>query len=419
MARLTPETACYDAKPRLPLLAPRLWPLTVALATSISAAFVPVPGAQDRSVSAKPVAQDSKSVAGQEGKLEFRVIDARDRTPLANVSIVVFTADVGHATALTTHEDGFCSFAIPKHTSRFPPFLGISARKEGFVHVQVTLLGGELDTKLPESYTLALEPGAQIGGTVRDRRGRPVAGALVYVWLEREKLRNAREQVFLDDDYHLVTDDQGRWKYTMIPDDLSVKDRLSFRVIHPDYVSESLSYRRSLPIAELSGLTSVMVMQDGVPLTGRVVNSRRLPVVGARVFLQGPGYIIDPTLLTPEQLGCLQKETDADGRYRFGHIEPGEHKVTVEAQGYIRQDAPVVVEAKSEHAEIRLTSVEEMEEAAQVARLQFDRMLAADEIAGPNDIPQEWVLNGILVVAAGIILIWTLSRWRVRRRVST
>ena len=132
----------------------------------------------------------------------------------------------------------------------------------------------------------------------------------------------------------------------MMPGNLSAKDRVNFRLIHPDYVSEPFLYQRTLPIEELCNLTSIMVMEDGVALTGRVVNSRGLPVAKARVFLPVWGYDINSASLTPEQADCLLTETDGDGRYRFGHIEPSVREVMVEAQGYVRQNARVVVEAE-------------------------------------------------------------------------
>jgi hypothetical protein len=413
MGRVDPAAECRGRTVRLPRVWTMMWPLMVALMTTGWGPAVRSQGDPGRAAGPRSGAKGSDPLARQENALEFRVVDARDKTPLSDVSIVVVAAEVTGATTLATDEDGHCRIAIPKRVTQF---VGISARKEGFVPVRVAWSGHDIGAVLPESYTLALEPGTPIGGIVRDTLGRPVVGALVYVWFEREQPRNEWECVFLEDDYHVETDAHGGWRCTMMPDSLSVKDRLMFRLIHPDYVSEPVGYRRSLPIEKLRRMTSVMVMEDGVALTGRVVNSRGLPVMGARVRLQGPGFMINSALLTPEQADCLQTETDADGRYRFRHIEPGERQVMVEAREYVRLDARVVAGARLEPAEIRLTSVEEMEEAARVARLDSERMLEVEEEAGPNDIPQRWVMNGILIVVAGVSLILILWRWILERR---
>jgi hypothetical protein len=253
----------------------------------------------------------SNSPASKAHILQFRVVDARTKAPLSDVSIVLIAGGAVGGTALRTGEHGRCRIEMPEHLA---PFLGISARKEGFVPVRVEWRGPRIDAVLPDAYTMALEAGTSIGGTVRDTRGQPVAGARVYVWLERERPGPAREHIYLEDGYHVETDAQGRWRCSMMPADLVPNDRLLFRLIHPDYVSEPLAFRRNLPIYELRAMTAVMVMEDGILLTGRVVNSGGQPIVGARVVLQVPGFEVNPDRLTPDQAACMRAETDADGR---------------------------------------------------------------------------------------------------------
>ena len=206
-----------------------------------------------------------------------------------------------------------------------------------------------------------------------------------------------------------------------MPHDLSRKDRLIFRVVHADYVSEAVGFRRSLPVKELRRMTSVMVVQDGVALTGRIVNSRGLPVAKARVILQEPGFMINPTALSTVQAACLQRDTDADGHFQFEHVETGERQIMVEAPGCVRQEARVDAGAKATHAEIGLKSVEEVEQAAQVVLGDFERKLAIEQEFGPNAIPQKWVMNGILLFAAGLsltVILWRSISGRRSRRAS-
>jgi protocatechuate 3,4-dioxygenase beta subunit len=371
-----------------------MWPLLVAVL-----------------MTASPQGEPGRADGPQERTLELRVIDARDRAPLPDVSVAVGTDELVRLAPLTTDHDGRCRIAIPRRAAQF---VGIFARKEGFVPVRVAWRDREVAAGLPRSYTLAMRPGTPIGGTVRDTRGRPVAGALVYVWFERRPQANEREQPHLDDDYHLQTDAEGRWRCTMMPADLGAKDHLMVRLIHPDYVSEPIAYRRKPPIDELRGMTGVMVMEDGVPLTGRVVDSRGLPVAGARVVLLEPSYVVDPDLLTPEQAGCMRAKTDADGRFRFGHVRPGECAFSVDGPGYVRNDARAVAGEGSDPVEIRLTSEDEMAAAARAARLGMEQALAAEENAGPNDIRPEWIIRGVLIVGACIAAGLVLTSWRRR-----
>jgi hypothetical protein len=388
-----------------------LWPSLVAL---LIAAWGTAVGSQADPGRARSATRGPESPATQGRALELRVVDARHKTPLSDVSIVVVTSQATGVASLATDQTGRCRIAIPNQPTSF---FGISARKEGWVPVRVAWDGQDIGAILPESHIVALEPGTPIGGTVVDTRGRPVAGALVYLSLEREQTSNVREHVFLGDEFHVETDAHGRWRCMMMPADLGENDCLMFRLIHRDYVSEPLIFRRSLPNAQLRGMTSVMILEDGVALAGRVVDSRGLSVADARVFLQVPGYFINPDSLTPEQAGCLLTRTDAAGRFRFGHLERGEREVMVEAPGYVRRNAQVVAGTSSEPAEIRLTSVGEMEEAARQARLDAERQLAAEEDGGLNDIPQDSVITGILIAVAGLGLIFVAWRWIAWRRV--
>ena len=61
-------------------------------------------------------------------------------------------------------------------------------------------------------------------------------------------------------------------------------------------------------------------------------------------------------------------------------------------------------------------SVERMEEAARVAHLHFERVLAVEKNAGPNDPPQEWVMYGVLIGVTSVSLIWISWRWKMGRR---
>src|SRR5262249_10228225 len=100
--------------------------------------------------------------------------------------------------------------------------------------------------------------------------------------------------------------------------------------------------------------------------------------------------------------------------YRFGHIEPGEHKVSVDAQDYLNRNVRVVVGPGPEPAEIRLTSMEE-------SRREYEQVLATQwdgkDGHGPNDFPEKWLMKGVFVVGAAIAVASLISRrWRVRRR---
>lgn len=404
--------------------APRVWsmmrPWMVALTIVGWGPAVSSNGDPGRPAGPKSAAEAPGPPASRVRILDFRVVDARDGTPLPDVSIVVLAAGMAPATNLATDGDGHCRITFPVRARRY---VGVSARKEGFVPVRVVWRGPDLDAGLPESYTLAIEPGRPIGGVVRDTRGGPIAGAKVYIYLQSKGFRNEREQVYLEDGYYVETDAQGRWRFAMMPDHFDEGENrpiLAFRLTHPDFESEPLAYERRLSTVALRELTGLMVMEDGVPLTGRVVNSRGLPVGKARVFLQTPGILYDPALLRPEQMAYLLTESEADGRFLLGHIKPGGRWVRVEARGYAPRNAQIDAGATPEPTEIRLATTREMEEAGRLAVQELERSAAASrdesDDVDRNGAARDWLVIGILValaVVCGASLIswlWSIER---------
>jgi len=347
--------------------------------------------------------------------LEFRVVGARDNSPLPDVSIVVSTFWPQKTQNFATDPDGRCRIPVP---TRATDFFQISVRKEGMVPIRVDWSGREDVATLPESYTLPLTSGTSIGGTVRNQRGEPIPDAHVYVWLEYARSENHRDRVYLGDGYYVTTDALGKWRCAMMPADLSDKDYLGFHLFHPDYLSNTAAHdRQHSSVDELRTMSSEMVMEDGVSLTGRVVDLRGRPLREAQLFIQEPGpYPVDPESLSPDEAARLLARTDADGWYRFGHVEPGEYMVGADAEGHARRFGKVVASASPERNEIRLPTLEEADEIARRTRHEFARILEKQEAQRPKDIPQRWVLYGFLIVAGGVVLIAGVRRWIADRQ---
>jgi hypothetical protein len=197
MGRIHPATEWRGRTMQLPRVWSMMLPLIIASMPAGWGRGAPLQGKPGRAAAPGYASEGFDSLARQEDTLEFHVVDARDKTPLPDVSIVVVAANPGviQRTTLATDADGHCRIAIPKNAKSF---VGISARKEGFVPIRVAWSGNDIGAELPDSYTVALEPGTPIGGVVHDTLGRPVSGALVYVWLEREQRGDEREQIFLE-----------------------------------------------------------------------------------------------------------------------------------------------------------------------------------------------------------------------------
>jgi protocatechuate 3,4-dioxygenase beta subunit len=287
--------------------------------------------------------------------LEFCVIAAEDGEPLPDVALAVLLyAGPGKMQRREEATDarGRCRIEIPGGPWAF---VSISARKEGFVPVRAGWGEGRRRAGPPASYTLRLERGTTIGGLVRDEQGRPIAGARVYPLLAGRKGRRSEpEEVYLGDDYFVETDAAGRWRCAMMPADLGKEDQVGFGLAHPDFMGDThRGYPRALPIERLRDQSGVFVMHKGVPVSGRVLDSQGRPIAGAAVAL-GLGYSA-----SEEEFGNLRTRTDAGGRFRFAHAEPGPQRLMAEADGFAPGRQEVAAGAGMAAVELRLASWQE------------------------------------------------------------
>ena len=121
----------------------------------------------------------------------------------------------------------------------------LSARRDGMVPIKLYLRHSLVrETQVPRSYTLAMEPGTSIGGTVRDEAGQPIDG--VSIALYENKQDDDARQVY---DFPAITarsDRQGRWRIDLIPEAFDLA-RLHFEFSHSEYLSsiDSLTFSRS------------------------------------------------------------------------------------------------------------------------------------------------------------------------------
>ena len=110
--------------------------------------------------------------------LDLRVVERDGETPVAGVAIVSLPGRKNEpAFRGATDEQGRCSVPVPSDIEKTRHF-AVRAWKDGFVPVRV--LWGYTRSfefeRVPASYTVILDRGTTIGGTVRDEQGRPIAG---------------------------------------------------------------------------------------------------------------------------------------------------------------------------------------------------------------------------------------------------
>ncbi len=264
------------------------------------------------------------------GVLEFQVVNQATREPIAGADLEI---RIGSQTRPdVTNEQGRCRI---EYGSPRPEYFSIRASKPGFVPMRAAW---PLNTPIPGSYTLALEPGTSIGGIIQDEDGKPIEGATVYLLVSSGG--ELKDVAIRDQPYK--TDAAGRWRCDIMPAKL---DDILIRLAHPDYVSDDMYGRTPKPpLAQLRDMTGVMVMKKGVALTGRVLDTEGRPVEGASV-MQGAMRLGTEYPTT---------RTDKEGRFRFQNARPGEMILTVQAAGYAPELKKLAVQKGTVPLEFRL-----------------------------------------------------------------
>jgi beta-lactamase regulating signal transducer with metallopeptidase domain/uncharacterized GH25 family protein len=205
--------------------------------------------------------------------------------------------------------------------------------------------GGDPKTPIPDEATIKLQPGESLGGIIQDEQGRPVEGAIVYLWSHNYKHQDSHELLF---DLRAVTGPDGRWHTGGAP--TTTGDLLGFYILHPDYLSdrEYVSGRERPPITDFRAGKAVSVLKKGVPIEGRVVDAKGKPVEGATVIsTDHPNSLIDhedPYVVL----------TDANGRFRTWQVKPGDWHLVVLAKGHAPGAREVTVGTAIPFEEIRL-----------------------------------------------------------------
>lgn len=291
---------------------------------------VPVVRASDGPRADLPVAAVKTGASSQPPsapEVEIRVVRKEDGQPLAGATVEARFYREGYTDRLAlTDADGRCRIAVPVAE---PTFLILGAMKDGFIP-----MGAAWDQKdvrdgpiPPLTYTFPMIRGMTSGLRVQDERGNPIAGVKVVPWFMGKLAGSGKERFYASEAVGSSTDAQGRWRADVLPAETGPKDKLMFRLIHPDFVSDRAGFSRSLTIEEARAGAGVLVMKTGVPVAGRVVDPAGRPVVGAAVAL---GY-------SNSDGDCDRARTDADGRFRFAHVDAGERShlnLGVEAAGH-------------------------------------------------------------------------------------
>jgi beta-lactamase regulating signal transducer with metallopeptidase domain/peroxiredoxin/protocatechuate 3,4-dioxygenase beta subunit len=298
------------------------------------------PSARAQEAKLQPKSSATTQPATADGRhLDVTVIDQQTRQPIEGMRLAPLIDGKHQPVPTITDAAGRARIALPAGAV----YMNLWAKKDGYVPTVAVWNSFRGLDPIPQQYTMPVERGTVIGGTVVDEMGAPVAGAIVNLsmrWPEERGEFRVSAQVY---DYPVKTDAQGKWRCDVAP---SKAQEVGLRLSHPEFVSDRL-YRGSTPIDQLRKLTAVVVMKKGVRMAGRVVDENGKPISTAIVSLGGRPYGQHP----PEA------RTDAGGQFTLPPCARGTHAPLITtAANHAPDMRDLQVEADMTDLEVRLSA---------------------------------------------------------------
>ena len=291
---------------------------------SQTAAPSKTPGPSSRVLDSPPAAQvppPGAVEAPQPGRtLNLEVVSGADHLPLPGAVVwVQVNWSQPRISQGKTDDEGRYTIALPGGETSF---FQVAVVHPGFAPIEVAWGGAE---PIPDAYTVSLERGVVIGGTVREEQGRPIAGARVHLRVGATPPHGGRER-YPGPETEIaaaVTDDQGRWRSDALPASAAPGVKLELLTTHPDHIA----LRQPVTAEALRAFAIAGVMKTGRSVSGTVSSPTGRLVAGATIVVQ-----------YTNSLGSFQRvRTDDNGRFRTGRfIDPNwdNFTLTVQADGF-------------------------------------------------------------------------------------
>lgn len=277
--------------------------------------------------------------------LLFRVVAKDTEEPIANAKLAinsVYNEKWENRFDLSTDANGTCPVPLPNGLGR----LDVGVIASGWAARYATWI----TEPIPGEYTLRLERVTNsIGGWLRDKEGRPVANA--EVWIQFDGTGDAswretpRERIGVFQKVPMAKSDRdGHWTATIIP---TQNPGFELEATHPDFATTAIASRHEYikggkDVPELWAGTLVTTMNRSLTLTGRVTDETGRPIIGAQLAHQ------------PQSTESLIVKTEADGRFVIPKLKPEKFDFVVTAEGFAPEYREVDAKSGMEPMEVKL-----------------------------------------------------------------
>ncbi len=276
---------------------------------AIPDALIGKPGAQDNLAL---VVSASTNVPAW-SQMAFQLAEAETGRPLARAKLYLFYLlrdGRGKVVNAVTDASGKLGVDMPQK-----PFAALNMFVTADGHVPKVISWGFKRT-MPAEYTMKLERGVTIGGTVVDEAGQPIAGARIE-FDDPGNDQSLAENIQFGPDTKAVTDVDGRWSCNMIPKEF---EQVSMVITHPEHAETTATIRPEAPEAN----NSTIMMKAGFTVAGAVEDASGNPIANAQVR----------EVRWNEEGERSPKTTDAAGTFEFKGMKAGDLVLSAEAKGF-------------------------------------------------------------------------------------
>lgn len=289
--------------------------------------------------------------------LVVRVIDADTRQPIAGVSVnhpgIIAGPTSSGAKQQPPMTDAKGEIAIPLV---LPPVEALTRMTDFSLYLehpnyspriaQWRAENGGVMNDVPSDYTVKMQKGITIGGTVRDDQGAALRNARILIMAQDQTgfsvgtgERTLREYSYFNTwalepgaPKAITTDANGRWEAPNFPRDLEMVRLTIIRDDGSDAAYATSQERfggaqnaKLVPLADLRAGRAVLTLATGFIVRGRILNAEGKPLAGAKITEAfGMG--------SPQPRG--QAVSDADGRFHFKNRRARQAIWAVDAPGY-------------------------------------------------------------------------------------
>lgn len=329
--------------------------------------------------------------------LKVTVVDASTQQPVSGAEVSVFRRD---AVKVTTDAAGVAVLPVrinspmPERDSRFS--FSVKSPRHEPRQVEWFSDGGRVREMLPTEYTVALPPGATVGGVVRDENDAPVRGARITLYASGLKSRTLGRGDKLQQEYGaisvaeadaLVTDNEGRWRLEHFPTEIT---QIGIEVLRPEgartrFISGTM-YRGpnerggTVELDPLFRQDAVFKLKAGVTVRGLVVDEAGRPVGGVQLRMRDSASRNQPHTFINQP----------DGTFSLPHWDVSSVLVTAEKEGFQARSATIAAGGDAGVGRIVLTPAKPL-----VVRIvgEDDAPLAGAEIQSDINPSPEQIVN--------------------------